>query len=228
MVNGRRLGYDAARLELRQAQKDARDAAVAARVARADAARVTAERAASHADAGAVAASRRALREAQLASRAAGAQLRAARARLSAERMALGSGASLPLHRLRARHDAVLARWMAYETDPGLAVAYPAMSDARQPLTAAFLAVVERARDHRPSEGTRVTASDYSVYRQAVDDLEHAFDLAERSARGERVQPAPHDALFEAAREVAERSTDVLNRTVGLLGEWTARRRRDR
>jgi hypothetical protein len=224
-VNGRRLGYDAARLELRQAQKEARDAAVAARVARAEAARVNAQRAASQADAAAVTASRRVLREAQLASRAAAAQVRAARARVSAERMSLGTGSVLPLDGLRSRHEGVLARWIAYETDPGLAVAYPAMSDARQPYTAAFLVTVERARDRRPAEAGRVTASDYSLYRQAVDDLEHAFDLAERAARGERVQLDLPDALWEAARGFAERSTDVLNRTAELLGEWTSRRR---
>lgn len=224
-MNGRRLGYDAARLELRQAQKEARDAAVAARVARAEAARVNAQRAASQADAAAVTASRRVLREAQLASRAAAAQVRAARARVSAERMSLGTGSVLPLDGLRSRHEGVLARWIAYETDPGLAVAYPAMSDARQPYTAAFLVTVERARDRRPAEAGRVTASDYSLYRQAVDDLEHAFDLAERAARGERVQQDLPDALWEAARGFAERSTDVLNRTAELLGEWTSRRR---
>lgn len=224
-MNGRRLGYDAARLELRQAQKEARDAAVAARVARADAARVNAQRAASQADAAAVTASRRVLREAQLASRAAAAQVRAARARVSAERMSLGTGSVLPLDGLRSRHEGVLARWIAYETDAGLAVAYPAMSDARQPYTAAFLVTVERARDRRPAEAGRVTASDYSLYRQAVDDLEHAFDLAERAARGERVQQDLPDALWEAARGFAERSTDVLNRTAELLGEWTSRRR---
>jgi hypothetical protein len=194
-------------------------------VARADAARVNAQRAASQADAAAVTASRRVLREAQLASRAAAAQVRAARARVSAERMSLGTGSVLPLDGLRSRHESVLARWIAYETDPGLAVAYPAMSDARQSYTAAFLVTVERARDRRPAETGRVTASDYSLYRQAVDDLEHAFDLAERAARGERVQQDLPDALWEAARGFAERSTDVLNRTAELLGEWTSRRR---
>ena len=228
-VNGKRLGYDAARLELRQAQQDARDAAVSARVARAEAARIAADRAASRTDAVAVASARRALREAQLASKAAMARVRAARARVSAERSSLASAAELPLDRLRARHDAVLARWMAYETDPGLALAYPAMSDGRQPHTAAFLAAVERARDRRPaSEGARITASDFSDYRRAVDDLERAFDVAERSARGEKVQPDLPDALWDAARGFAEKSTEMLNRTTDLLGDWTARRRRDR
>lgn len=196
-------------------------------MARAESARVNAERAAGGADSAAVAASRRALRDAQLSSRAAAARLRAARARVSAERMALGTGSVLPLDRLRARHDMVLARWMAYETDPGLAVAYPAMSDARQPYTAAFLVIVERARDARPGSESRVAASDYSRYRQSIDDLEQAFDLAERSARGERVQPTSPDVIWEAARDFAERSTDVLSRTAELLGDWTSRRRRE-
>lgn len=228
-VNGKRLGYDAARLELRQAQQDARNAAVSARVARAEAASIAADRAASRTDAADVASARRALRDAQLASKAAMARVRAARARVAAERAALGAGTALPLDRLRTRHDAVLARWMAYETDPGLALTYPAMSDGRQPHTAAFLAAVEQARDRRPStESAGTTASEFSGYRRAVDDLERTFDIAERSARGEKVQADLPDALWDAARGFAEKSTELLGRTSDLLGDWTARRRRER
>ncbi|MDT0156486.1 hypothetical protein Q9R19_02485 [Microbacterium sp. ARD32] len=228
-VNGKRLGYDAARFELRQAQQEAREAAVTARLARTESARVAAERAASNADATAVASARRRLRDAQSASRAAAARVRAARARLSAERAAISSSAGLPLDRLRSRHDAVLARWMSYETDPGLALTYPAISDARQPHTAAFLTAVERARDLRPaSESARTTASDFSAYRRAVDELERAFDIAERSARGERVQADLPDALWDAARGFAERSTEVISRTTVRISEWSARRRRER
>lgn len=226
--SGKRLGYDAARLELRDAKRDARSAAVAAQVAHAETSRVLADRAASRADAASVASARRALRDAQRLSKTAQARVKAARARVSAERAGLSSGA-LPLDRLRARHDAVLTRWMHYETDPGLALAFPVMSDARDPHTAAFLAALEHARDRRPSrEDAQVTASDFSGYRGAVDELERAFDIAERSARGENVQPALPDVLRDAARTIAERSAGVLGRTVDLLGDWRAQRRRDR
>ncbi|WP_308493123.1 hypothetical protein [Microbacterium terrisoli] len=224
-VNGKRLGYDAAKLELHDAQRDARSAAVAARLARAETSRVVADRAASRADAAAVASARRALREAQLASKAALAQVKAARVRVSAERAGMGAG-GLPLDRLHARHDAVLTRWMRYETDPAAALAFPKMSDARDPHTAVFLAALEQARDRRPSrESARVTASDFSAYRRAVDELERAFDAAERSARGENVQPDLPGALRDAARTVMERSTEALNRTADALGQWNARRR---
>lgn len=227
-MNGKRLGYDAARLELRQAQKDARAAAVTVRIARAETTRMVADRAAARTDAEAVASARRALREAQLASKAATARVKAARARVSAERSALGAG-DLPLDRVRSRHDAILARWMEYETDPAKLLAFPGMSDGRQPHTAAFFAALERARDLRPPrEGERVTASAFSDYRRAVDDLERALDVAERSARGEKNPSDLPDALREAARTLMEKSTEALNRTTDLLGDWNARRRRGR
>lgn len=218
-VNGRRLGYDAARLELRRAQLDARAAADAARVARADAARVAAEKAAARADASAVASARRALREAQLASRAAVARVKVSRVRVSTERSAMAAGGMLPLERLRGRHDALLARWMEYETDAARAIAFPAMSDGRQPATAAFLAALERARDARPRPDSRVTAEDFAAYRASVDDLERAFDVAERAARGEQVPSELPDALWDAARTIAMRTSDSVI-------AWTTRKRR--
>ncbi|MFD5224726.1 hypothetical protein ACFWHT_03805 [Microbacterium sp. NPDC058342] len=226
-VNGKRLGYDAARLELRQAQADAREAANAARVARADAARVVADRAASRADTAAVASARRAARDAQLTARAASARVRAGRARVAAERSALASATVLPLDRMRGRHDAVLGRWMEYETDPAKMLAHPAMSDGRQPATAAFFAAVEAARDLRPGQTeVRVTAADFAAYRRAVEALEHAFDLAERSARGERMPADPlPEALRDAARTIMDRSAEVLGRTTDILGSWNARRK---
>ncbi len=220
-MNGRRLGYDAARLELRQAQRDARAAADMARIARAEAARVAADRTASRADAEAVASARRALREAQRAARAAAAQVKASRVRLSIERSALSSGGTPPLERTRARHDAVLARWMEYETDPARVIAYPQMSDGRRPATAAFLDALQRARDARPSAEHRMTAEEFSAYRRAVDDLERAFEIAERAARGQAVQPELPDALWDAARTVVLRTSDS-------MVAWTQRWRRER
>lgn len=217
-VNGRRLGYDAARLEFRRAQLDARAAADAARVARADLARVAADRAAARADASAVASARRALRDAQLAARAAAARVKASRVRISTERSSMSAGV-LPLERLRSRHDALLARWMEYETDPARAIAFPQMSDGRQPATAAFLVALQRARDARPRPDSRMSPEEFGAYRVAVEDLERAFDIAERAARGERVEPELPDALWDAARTIAIRTSDSVI-------AWTTRKRR--
>lgn len=218
-VNGRRLGYDAARLELRRAQLDARAAADAARIARADLARVAADKAAARADAPAVASARRALRDAQLAARAAAARVKASRVRVSTERSSMSAGGLLPLERLRGRHDALLARWMEYETDPARAIAFPQMSDGRQPATAAFLVALQRARDARPSPESRTSAEEFAAYRSAVEDLERAFDIAERAARGERVEAELPDALWDAARTLAIRTSDSVI-------AWTTKRRR--
>ncbi|SJN27922.1 hypothetical protein FM104_05795 [Microbacterium esteraromaticum] len=229
VVNGKRLGYDAARLELRQAQEDAKTATVSARVARAEAARVHADRAASRADAAAVATARRVLREAQLQSKAAAARVKAGRARVAAERTALSAGGLRPLDRLRGRHDAVLARWMEYETDPAKILAFPAMSDGRHPVTASFLAALQDARDRRPhTDGARFTASDYGAYRDAVERLERNFDAAERSVRGESRSTDMPEALRDAARTFVEKSTDVLNQTTDALNRfWPPRRPHD-
>lgn len=218
-VNGRRLGYDAARLEFRRAQLDARAATDAARIARADLARVAADRAADRADASAVASARRALRDAQLAARAAAARVKASRVRVSTERSAMAAGGALPLARLRGRHDALLARWMQYETDPARAIAFPQMTDGRQPATSAFLVALQRARDARPAADSRVSAEEFGAYRMAVEDLERAFDIAERAARGERVEPELPDALWDAARTIAIRTSDSVI-------AWTTRKRR--
>src|SRR5690606_19199498 len=43
------------------------------------------------------------------------------------------------LERLMHAHDEVTARWLDYELDVAKLIAFPAMSDGRQPLTAAFL-----------------------------------------------------------------------------------------
>ena len=42
--------------------------------------------------------------------------------------------AEFPLAKVVAAHDAVLARWMEYETDPAKPIAFPQMSDGRSPV----------------------------------------------------------------------------------------------
>lgn len=88
------------------------------------------------------------------------------------------------LERLFATHDAVTSRWLEYELDVAKIIAFPAMSDGRQPLTAAFLRAKRVADGLRPaSSKARLTRDQLAEYRNAVADFEVAFDVAERDAR---------------------------------------------
>lgn len=88
------------------------------------------------------------------------------------------------LERLFASHDAVTARWLEYELDVAKLIAFPAMSDGRQPLTAAFLRAKRVADGLRPASAkARLSKDQLTDYRNAVADYEVAFDVAERDAR---------------------------------------------
>jgi hypothetical protein len=88
------------------------------------------------------------------------------------------------LERLFATHDSVTHRWLEYELDVAKIIAFPAMSDGRQPLTAAFLRAKRIADGLRPaSSKARLTKEQLAEYRNAVADFEVAFDVAERDAR---------------------------------------------
>ncbi|MGH7291175.1 MAG: hypothetical protein ACREJT_08200, partial [Myxococcota bacterium] len=88
------------------------------------------------------------------------------------------------LERLFAAQDAVTARWLDYELDVAKIIAFPAMSDGRQPLTAAFLRAKRVADGLRPASAkARLTKDQLTEYRNAVADYEVAFDVAERDAR---------------------------------------------
>ena len=88
------------------------------------------------------------------------------------------------LERLFAAHDAVTARWLDYELDVAKIIAFPAMSDGRQPLTAAFLRAKRVADGLRPASAkARLSKDQLTEYRNAVADYEVAFDVAERDAR---------------------------------------------
>lgn len=88
------------------------------------------------------------------------------------------------LDQLFAKHDDITARWLEYELDVAKLIAFPAMSDGRQPLTAAFLRAKKVADNLRPATSTaKITADEVAEYRAAVTDYEVAFDLAERDAR---------------------------------------------
>jgi hypothetical protein len=87
------------------------------------------------------------------------------------------------LTRVQARHDDVTHRWLDYELDVAKLISYPAMSDGRQPLTAAFLRAKKVADTLRPATGETPTPERLKEYRDAVTDYEVAFELAERDAR---------------------------------------------
>ncbi len=88
------------------------------------------------------------------------------------------------LEKLFTAHDAVTARWLEYELDVAKLIDFPAMSDGRQPLTAAFLKAKRVADRLRPaSSSAKVTPDQLAEYREAVTEYEVAFDLAERDAR---------------------------------------------
>jgi hypothetical protein len=98
---------------------------------------------------------------------------------------ATAAGSSMSqLERLFAAHDDVTRRWLEYELDVAKIIAFPAMSDGRQPLTAAFLRAKRIADGLRPaSPKARLTREQLAEYRNAVADFEVAFDVAEHDAR---------------------------------------------
>lgn len=88
------------------------------------------------------------------------------------------------LQRLFDAHDEITRRWLEYELDVSKLIEFPAMSDGRQPLTAAFLRARTIADRARPaSADVTLSPEDFAAYRTAVTDYEVAFDVAERDAR---------------------------------------------
>ncbi|PZU28538.1 MAG: hypothetical protein DI577_09905, partial [Microbacterium sp.] len=74
--------------------------------------------------------------------------------------------------------------WLDYELDVAKLIAYPTISDGRQPLTAAFLRAKKTADRLRPaSPKAHLTDQELAAYAAAVTDYEVAFDVAEREAR---------------------------------------------
>jgi hypothetical protein len=102
----------------------------------------------------------------------------------SAEPLPKSQPTASALQRTLAEHDATTARWLEYELDVAKMIAYPAMSDGRQELTAAFLRAKRVADRMRPaSADAGITAAELAAYQNAVTDYEVAFDVAEREAR---------------------------------------------
>ncbi len=112
------------------------------------------------------------------------------------------------LERLFTAHDAVTKRWLDYELDVAKLIAYPAMSDGRQPLTAAFLRAKQEADSLRPASAkAKLSAAALAEYRKAVNDYEVAFDVAERDAR--RVKDSTFTDTERKRLEVAKQLLTV-------------------
>lgn len=144
---------------------------------------------------------RRELQEAKLAQKAAVLALRARRARVKASTVqyhATSARDPLPIERLFAAHDAIVARWMAYETDPSKAIAYPKLSDTREPATLAFFRAYREAQERRPASARdRISPEQFLAYRDAVSALASAFDEAERAAGAAPRPPAPQPGVWQ-------------------------------
>ncbi len=232
--SGRRVALDAARHDMRQAQREVEERRRAVRVARAEHARLVAERTASRATSSEVASARRALKQAEQDAKVAVADLRARRVRVSVAHAELPPASAPerhPIARLHSAHDAITARWMEYETDPAKLIAYPVMSDGKDPAMAAFLAAAREARDLRPSSTSGVTPQEYSAYRDAVAHLERTFDVAEHTAKARAAGRDPNGAPTwqDSAQEVLSRSAEAIDKAAGAatsaLAAWTARRK---
>lgn len=228
----RRLELDAAQLDLLTARQAITRGRAEVKIADAEVVRAQAERAASRGSSEAVSAARARLVAAQHALRAASADLRARRAAVKAAQAMLpairGGSAPLPVERLLAEHDAVLARWMAYETDPALAIDFPGMSDPRSPLLAEFLRAHEKAQWLRPASAqTRLEPADFLAYRDAVRRTVNAFDHAERIARHGDKNPPPafdgSEAWGRMASDLAESAQRALARSMESMGRAAAR-----
>lgn len=111
------------------------------------------------------------------------------------------------LERLMDTHDEVSRRWLDYELDTAKLIAFPTMSDGRDPHTSAFLRAKKVADGLRPeSADARVDAETYAEYRDAVHDFEVSFDVAEQEAR--RVRDS---GFTEAERQRLSRAQQMLN-----------------
>ncbi|WP_206475380.1 hypothetical protein [Microbacterium sp. KRD172] len=110
------------------------------------------------------------------------------------------------LARLFQEHDEITARWLDYELDVAKLIAFPAMSDGRQPLTAAFLRAKKTADALRPvSADTEVSEQRVSEYLDAVGNYAVAFEIAEKDARRLR------DSSFtDAERKRLDRAQKLL------------------
>jgi hypothetical protein len=114
------------------------------------------------------------------------------------------------LARLLKTHDEVVRRWLDYELDVAKLIAFPTMSDGRQPLTADFLRAKKVADGLRPpSAEVRIDAETLAEYRNAVHDMDVAFDIAEQEARRVR-----NSGFTDAERKRLDRAQHLLQTAI--------------
>jgi hypothetical protein len=183
----RTLEYAAARHELDVARTRLHGARAQVKSAQAELLAAKSERQSGRGGTGVMEAARRAVTDAQRELRSAQTALQGRRVQVRAARIMLRGmprdEEHLPTTRLVAAHDAVVSRWMEYETDPAKAIAFPTMTDTRVPTTSALLTALDRARWLRPtSPKTIMTPAAFAQYRAAVTALEAAFQTAEAEA----------------------------------------------
>lgn len=226
--SGRRLELDAARHDERRAREAVVRSRAQLKVARAELLRTQAERSAGIAPPGAVPDAKRRVQLAERAEKVAIAEVRARRATVHAARATMPASRApleaMPLARLRAEHDELTARWIAYETDPAMAIDFPAMSDAASPALRAFLREQQRALELRPaSDGARMAPAEFAAYREAVRRASHAFEAAEHAARRPAHELPPPSSertdwsalaqeLLSSAQIAIERSAEAWSR----------------
>ncbi|WP_438354712.1 hypothetical protein [Microbacterium sp. CJ88] len=223
----RRLALDAALHDLQQAQDASARARAEVQAAQAEVLRAQAQ---SPPLPAAVAGSRRRLQVAQREVKASLAAVRARRASVKVARATApawnAAAETLPLATLMAEHDALRGRWMAYETDPALAISYPSMSDAQAPALAGFLRAERLAAQLRPSSSdARTTPAAFAAYRDAVRDARHAFDAAEFDARRRAGEPTgtPGDAWAGVAQDLADGAQRAFWSGIDAIRERTRR-----
>ncbi|GAA5144662.1 hypothetical protein GCM10025768_00720 [Microbacterium pseudoresistens] len=121
--------------------------------------------------------------------------------------------------RLMKEHDEITAKWLDYELDVAKLIAFPAMSDGRQPLTAAFLRAKKTADALRPASADGpFDDKQVAEYLDAVGNYAVAFDVAEKDARRLR------DSTFSPAeRERLKRAQHMLS--VAVDGSATSAER---
>lgn len=199
------LEYAAARHEVEAARMRVRTARAHVKSAQAGLLIARSARQAGATGHAALDAAKRKVNAAQKELRAAQTGLRGQRVQVQAARAMLHGrprGENLPLPRLIAEHDAIIGRWMEYETDPAKAIAFPAMTDVRRPATGALISAMDRARWLRPaSPHAEVTPETFANYRTAVTELESALVVAENAAWRDAGAPSPHETTEEFERE---------------------------
>lgn len=218
----RRVELDAARHEERRAYRELQATKAEVRAAKGE---VLAARASRDVPLSALANARRRYAFARESERSASLSLRASRDRLKATELRYRSAprdAPLPVEALVARHDAVTARWLAYETDAATALSFPLMLDPQHPPTLAFLRAQRDAQTLRAAATQgKVSPQTYLAYRDAVQEAESTFAAAEADARGEVREsvPGPSWVALTPLTDWLPRAVDVLSEAARVIAD---------